>query len=114
MENRVAMAVLETLAAGVNPETGEVFPLDSPYQQARVVRALFHAIECCKSFGELRNVGKPWTEDDDNHLRQLFASGERSIPRLAHEFGRTAAGIEARLERHGLVTPRRGGAGARV
>lgn len=43
MDEMKALAIVSTLANGVNPLTGEIFPADSPYQTVDVVRALFLA-----------------------------------------------------------------------
>ena len=43
MEAIQALAVVRSLANGVDPETGEVFTPESPYQRPQVVRALYEA-----------------------------------------------------------------------
>ena len=107
MGNERAVAILKTLANGVDPATGEVFPAESPYQNAEVVRALYEAVRVLqrpqRRSGIPSNVGKPWTEDED---RRLAAAHEMrmSVSQIAQEFGRTRAGIEARLEKLGLVS----------
>ena len=40
MDEQKALNIVTALANGVNPQTGEVFPGDSPYQSAEIVRAL--------------------------------------------------------------------------
>jgi hypothetical protein len=45
MERAHAAKILQSLADGVDPDTGKAFPPQSPYQRADVVRALFAAIE---------------------------------------------------------------------
>lgn len=40
MERDNAAKILQTLADGVDPATGEPFPASSPYQRADVVRAM--------------------------------------------------------------------------
>jgi hypothetical protein len=104
MDDSKVVAILSALAKGVNPFTGEVTPPNSPYQHADVVRALYAALERFKTPVETRsrqrsdlpaNVGKPWSEEDDRGRRPA---------ELAREFGRTLAGIEARLERLGRIT----------
>jgi hypothetical protein len=124
------VAILSALANGVNPLTGEIFGADSPYQHADVVRALFAALERFKWAESAQsnprdkpevkpgqkptqkaradapsNVGKPWTEEEDRRLLAEFDRG-RKPAELAREFGRTLAGIEARLERHGKLSPK--------
>lgn len=48
------------------------------------------------------NAGKPWSAQDDEELRRLFASGN-SIADLALTFSRTPNGVKLRLERLGLA-----------
>jgi hypothetical protein len=120
MDESKTVAILSALANGVNPSTGEVFGHDSPYQQAEIVRALFAALERFKPASTAKpdpkpvsgraaastsNVGKPWTEEDDRRLLAEFDRG-RKPAELARDLGRTLAGIEARLERHGRISPR--------
>jgi hypothetical protein len=112
MDESKALSILSTLANGINPSTGEVFPPDSPYQQSEVVRALYVATRSLegsnrspKSRGSLpTNAGKPWTEDDDRRLLAEFDRGQ-SLQELARAHARTVAGIQARLEKHGRLQP---------
>ena len=90
MDESKALSILSTLANGINPSTGEVFPPDSPYQQPEVVRALYVATRSLeggnrspKSRGSLpTNAGKPWTEEDDRRLLAEFDRGQ-SLQELA-------------------------------
>ena len=117
MDEMKTVAILSALAKGVNPSTGEVFSADSPYQHADVVRALFAAVEQFKRSappshetspkpqpraGMPSNVGKPWSEEEDRRLLAEFDRG-RKPSELARDLGRTLAGIEARLEKHGKL-----------
>jgi hypothetical protein len=117
MDESRTVAVLSALAHGVNPSTGEVFGADSPYQQAEVVRALFAALERFKPVAKAAapksagrsapekpsNVGKPWGDEEDRRLLAEFDRGRKPFE-LARDLGRTLAGIEARLERHGRLS----------
>jgi hypothetical protein len=118
MDETKTVAILSALANGVNPSTGEVFGPDSPYQQADIVRALFAALERLKQEGGVAfaptptsrngadkrsNAGKPWSEEEDRRLLVEFERG-RTLSQLARELGRTLAGIEARLEKHGKLS----------
>lgn len=117
MDENKALTIVSALANGVNPWTGEIFPADSPYQTADVVRALFlarRALEAKSQQTRLRtrsnapaNAGKPWTEEEDRSLLEEFDSGCR-IPDLAHAHARTTAGIQARLEKHGRLQAQAG------
>jgi hypothetical protein len=110
MDENKALAILSALANGVNPLTGEVFPPDSPYQTTDVVRALFLAASLLESRAKPKarttslpgNAGKPWSSEEDQKLLQEFDRGA-SIATLAQSHGRTAAGIQARLEKHGKL-----------
>ena len=112
MDSAHALAVLTSLADGINPLTGEIFDPDSPYQSAEVVRALFMAIKALeatpskvkRSASVPLNAGARWTEQEDRQLLELFDSG-CDLETIATRHGRTAAGIYARLERHGRVQP---------
>jgi hypothetical protein len=112
MDEAKALSILSTLANGISPMTGEVFPPDSPYQSPEVVRALFLATRSLESRasptrtrGALpSNAGKPWSAEDDRRLWGEFDRG-RTLPELAQSHGRTVAGIQARLEKHGRVQP---------
>ena len=44
MERSNALRIINSLANGVNPATGEIFAADSPYQHPDTVRALFEAV----------------------------------------------------------------------
>lgn len=55
-DNHLHIEVLEQLAAGVDPATGEVFPPDSPYQQAAVIRAVCFAIDKIKGVAQMENM----------------------------------------------------------
>ncbi len=48
MDKSKAITIMEALANGTDPMTGEIFPPESPYQDVEVVRALFMATEALK------------------------------------------------------------------
>jgi hypothetical protein len=112
MDDNKALAIVSALANGVNPQTGEMFEADSPYQSADVIRALYVAVRALEMTNRTKarnsrsrlpaNAGKPWSEQEDRELLDRFDSG-MSIPQLAQAHDRTLAGIQARLERHGRM-----------
>ena len=121
MDESKALSIVSALANGVNPLTGEVFPSDSPYQAPDVVRALFVAARVLEQSSPPSapgdparttkrasnlpsNVGKPWTSEEDKRLLEEFDRG-CSLRALANSHGRTLAGVEARLEKHGRLQP---------
>src|SRR5262245_59280015 len=113
MDDNKLIGIVSALANGVNPITGEIFPANSPYQAPEIVRALHAAVRALEGGREARppqradapgNVGKPWSKEEDQRLLAEFERG-RSPSELAQVHGRTLAGIEARLEKHGRLTP---------
>jgi hypothetical protein len=113
MEEARAHTILSALANGVNPLTGELFAVDSPYQSPDVIRALYCAVRALEAASRRRirgpgaasnNAGKPWTEEEDRQLLSAFDAG-RPLAELAQAHGRTRGGIQARLIRHGRLAP---------
>ena len=113
MDDNKALNIVSALANGVNPQTGEMFEVDSPYQAAEVIRALYVAVRALElsNRSKLRgnrarlpaNAGKPWAEREDLELLEKFDAG-LSVAELAQAHDRTLAGIQARLERHGRLS----------
>lgn len=113
MEKQAALQILDTLAQGVDPYTGESFPEDSPYQHPDTVRALFEAVRALADPASARarsasglpeNAGKPWSDEEDKALADAFDDG-RTIPELAERHRRTRVAIQARLVRLGRMEP---------
>lgn len=115
MDEITALKLIDSLASGVNPSTGELLGADSPCQQPDVVRALCLA---ARALDERRqraerqrtlpaNVGKSWSPAEDQTLMAEFNAG-RKLGELALLHQRTQAGIQARLEKLGLVEPTQG------
>ena len=112
MDEARALTIVSALANGVNPLTGELFAVDSPYQSADVIRAMYcavRALEGRRPAAHARqassgNAGKPWTEEEDHQLLSAFDGG-RPLAELAQVHGRTRGGIQARLVRHGRLAP---------
>lgn len=112
MDDTQALKIVSALANGVNPQTGEMFEVDSPYQALDVIRALYVAVRALEISSRSKarqrrarmpaNAGKPWTEQEDRELLERFDEGQ-SAAQLAATHDRTLAGIQARLERHGRL-----------
>lgn len=111
MDDIKALGIVSALANGVNPQTGEVFAEDSPYQSVEVIRALYVAVRALEAAARKSrssrarlpgNAGKPWSEQEDRELLNKFDGGT-PIAELARSHDRTVAGIQARLERHGRL-----------
>jgi hypothetical protein len=110
MDASQALAVVRSLANGIDPVTGEVFPAESAYQRPDVVRALYEAVSALERHerSERRKAelpvktGEPWSEDEDRKLLAAFDSG-RSLQELAASHQRTLAGVRARLLKYGRI-----------
>lgn len=99
-----ATEIVRTLADGVDPTTGEVLPAESVYNSPEIIRALFALLEYINkdtAKDPLRNAGKPWTDVEDDKLRDEYLSNLK-ISDIAKEHGRTYGAIESRLEHLGL------------
>ena len=115
MELQAARQIIDTLAQGIHPVTGEVMPEDSPYNAPPVIRALFAvsqaldgSVPSAKAKRELPpNAGKPWAANEDGKLESAFAAGI-DVKDIAHELGRTSWAVEARLVKLGKLPPRPG------
>jgi hypothetical protein len=115
MELATALNILEQLADGVDPHTGEVFAPDSPYQHPATVRALHAAL---RELGKQApaaparaadaprsappKAGKPWSDDEDKALAAAFDAG-KPVPELAEAHQRSRFAIEARLAKLGRI-----------
>lgn len=104
MELKRAIEIVQHLADGVNPYTGEVMEPDSIFQNPETVRALFTALEQLKKT-ESRNArfenlpgqsGKPWSAEEEAALVEEFDAG-MDVASIAQKHGRTNWAIQARL-----------------
>lgn len=109
-----AKQIIDTLANGVDPATGEVLPEDSCLNGPPVIRALVVAAKAlelmpAKTVRRSRstapgNAGKSWDEDEDEDQRLLAAfDASTSIAALASAHERTTGAITARLMRLGRL-----------
>src|SRR5882672_5155894 len=103
MDQAQALAVVRSLANGVDPESGEIFPPESAYQRPQVVRALHEAataLERVERFERRKaqmpaKTGEPWSEDEDRKLLASFDAG-RALQELAAAHERTMGAVRAR------------------
>ena len=101
-----AREIIRSLAEGVDPSTGEVLSGEGVYNNPEVIRALYTILEVTapkpiQPENPYRNAGKPWTELEDDKLREEFV-GKVKISDIAKEHGRTYGAIESRLDHLGL------------
>ncbi|MCD8352795.1 MAG: hypothetical protein LUC47_00530 [Clostridiales bacterium] len=108
MELKRAKEILELLADGTDPMTGELLPDDHVCNRPDVVRAL-HTVLRNVSEKKKRdlpaNAGQPWTEEADNALRDMFLRGCTNRE-IQNYFQRTEGAISARLVKLGLIANR--------
>jgi hypothetical protein len=106
-----AQEVLQALVQGNDPDTDEPLPRDSVLNRTEVLRALLTGLSALQVL-EVReqrrallpdNVGKPWTQEEEQAVIAAFAD-KQPISEIAAHHGRTLRAIEARLERLGLMT----------
>lgn len=133
MDDQQALRIVASLANGVDPDTGEVFPESSPYQRPTTIRALFKVQRILETgqhpagaaalvapsgsqvsgaSGDMQrkrnsaspNAGKPWSADEDRQLLAMF-DADKSLTEIAQAHARTVGGVRARLEKHGRLEP---------
>src|SRR5688572_15285329 len=110
MDQTQALAIVRSLANGVDPAGGEVFAQDSAYQRPQVGIALCEAaaaIERIARFERLRSqmpqkTGEPWSEEEDRKLLAAFDAG-RALQELAAAHERTMGAVRARLLKYGRI-----------
>ena len=113
MDRGHALKILNALANGIHPVTGEVFAADSAYQHPDTVRALFEAVRVLEtgngvSAPERRTGDMPantfvrWTPEEEERLAAGFDAG-RTSAELAKLHNRSRAAIEARLLKLGKI-----------
>jgi catalase (peroxidase I) len=111
MQEQRARQILQALVQGVDPFNGEELPGGTVLQYADVLRALIagvaalehNAARATRRAQLPRNIGRPWTEDEQGKLIDAFQCGE-PLAEIALRHGRTLCAIEARLERLGLLS----------
>jgi hypothetical protein len=110
MDQAQALTVVRSLANGVDPESGEVFPPESAYQRPQVVRALYEAASALEQQERYHRrkaqlpgkTGEPWTEEEDRKLLAAFDAG-RALQELAAAHERTMGAVRARLLKYGRI-----------
>lgn len=112
MQTSEALKIIQALADGADPNTGEIFPENSPYQHPQVVRALLTAVKALgrqdrterRSRRLPKKAGQPWDDAEDKQLLQGF-DARTTITQLARRHERTEGSIRARLEKLGKIQP---------
>ncbi|HEX2826565.1 MAG TPA: hypothetical protein VHP37_09490 [Burkholderiales bacterium] len=113
MEREQALKILNALANGVHPATGELFGADSPYQHPDTVRALVEAVRVMEGSPRERAAAERrgslpannflrWSSEEEERLAAGFDGG-KTPAELAQLHNRSLAAIEARLLKLGKI-----------
>lgn len=109
MSNQSPAEVLNALAKGVDPASGEVLDATGIWQQPSICDALRAGAAALAGRAPhahapaAANVGQPWTPQEEHDLLTEFAAGT-PLPEIASRHQRSLTAIEARLERLGKIT----------
>lgn len=114
MSPQQAKIVIEALANGIDPETGEAFPGQSVFNNPQVIRALFVASKALDDLGKKQqsqkalpeNAGIAWSEDEDRAVVAAF-NESRPVSEIAAKHGRANGSIASRLVRLGCIAERK-------
>jgi hypothetical protein len=104
MEREQALKILNALANGIHPATGEQFAADSPYQHPDTVRALYESIRLVQGAQVPGNTPNRWTSEEEEKLASDFDAG-KSVDEIVRGHTRSRAAIEARLVKLGRLDP---------
>ncbi len=111
MDKGSAIKIIERLADGVHPLTGEDLQQGGILDRPEVIRALNIAARTLQASHKSQralqaapNAGKPWSENEEKRLLAEWDQ-RKSIPDLAARHGRSAGSIRARLIQHGKIEP---------
>ena len=93
MQFTEAVKIVEALAEGYDPDTGECLPADNACQRPDVIRALYLVVQKVKHPAglppaALANAAKPWTAAEEAGPARAYESGV-TVARLA-QMGRHA------------------------
>jgi len=104
-----AKKIILALAAGVDPDTGQVVEGTTPLSNPDVVRALFLAASSLDANvkhtpkppqpPQVPKAGAAWTTEEVQALLRAFDNGE-DVSSLAKAHGRTPGAIRSRLDKH--------------
>jgi hypothetical protein len=105
-----ARTVIQALVHGLHPATGFELPKQDIVNDIDVNRALSTSVMALDQMAarlarrELlpEKVGKSWTQEEEQQLRDEFGRGE-SVPLLAEKHCRTIRAIESRLVLLGVL-----------
>lgn len=120
MDREKAYSVIEALANGMDPTTGEIFPTDAPYNNPEIIRALFYVLrnqsvqkKQKKTLEEKqkenldkglpKNYGLPWTDDCIEYVLGQYRANS-SIKEIAQDVARKPSSIVSLLRKKEVIT----------
>ena len=111
MNSTKAKEIIESLANGIDYESGEVLPSDSILNRGEVVRALHACLGGLELLAKKEitksklppNAGKSWSDDEDLELATEFKGG-LNAQEIGIRHARSTGSITSRLVRLGLIT----------
>lgn len=112
MDEATALRFIDALSSGAHPLTGEMLEDDHLCHHPNVVRALCLAARALEERHHRvhrqrnlpANAGKPWDKRETELLLTEFQAG-KTFAEIAERLQRTEGGIQARLEKLGLIQP---------
>ncbi len=100
-----AIHVLDRLANGVHPMTGEIFAADSPYNDPTVIRSLFFALQHLQHATldkRRKHHERAWTLDQQQFVADAYREGA-SLIYIGKTLKRSRSSIRSELVRQGLL-----------
>ncbi len=105
-----ANKIIDALANGIDPETGEILPSQSTFNSPQVIRALFVAMSALERAARRadrdnslpKNAGRSWSDEEDKQLLAIFDSGTPAKEIALRHF-RSLGAITSRLVRLGRI-----------
>lgn len=105
MDIKKAKEIISALAEGIDPTTGEVLDAENVCNKGNVVRAFYTVLDALDGKPKKNTpekAGKPWTNEEEKRLRELYNSG-LTKKEISSELCRTTGSISSRLARLGLI-----------
>lgn len=104
--NKEAARLLEALANGVDPSTGEVLPREGWVSDPTVLAALKLGASALSRLRDVKEgqekAGGKWTEEEDDRLLKAYRN-DTPVDEIARKHRRTELAILSRLEKLGAV-----------
>ncbi|MEI6835097.1 MAG: hypothetical protein WCL28_14010 [bacterium] len=110
MSPQEAKLIIESLAKGIDPDSGEILPEQGLLHSPKIIRALFLAVDALdigikrdqQKRTQPNKAGRSWSVKEDESLLHMFDSGA-SIKEIVAKHERTKGAISSRLLRLGRL-----------